>query len=417
MASKLDELEPLIEEVRRAAAAIPAGATVGLSERDRLVSAAQRLRIAADTPHEYLQEVRNQPIQNICIMMGIQIGLFKSIADGGRQGVSCADLSKRVKYSESVIWRIMRLMTSIGIGKEVGPATYQTNSILEALTTSPQVSGIHCMCVDIEISIFVRTELTLYRDGLMFPIGSKINEYMETCEFLEFRGPGQKGVLEFALGMPLWEAMRRDPRSKVVYDEYMSGRRAIVQDHWFDAFPVDQKLQGASLSSSDVLLVDIAGNTGHDITSFADRFAHLSGRLILQDLPETLNIIKDGSLGRVEKMEYDFFTPQPIKGARFYYMRNIIHDWSDERCKQLLANTVAAMDKEISTLLLDDWVLKDTDAPLLAATEDIMMLLVANGKERTRLEWDHLLSSVGLRIAQVWRSSEDRQAVIEAKKI
>ena len=39
----------------------------------------------------------------------------------------------------------MRLMTNIGIGEEVGPATYRTNRIVEALTTSPQTAGIHCM--------------------------------------------------------------------------------------------------------------------------------------------------------------------------------------------------------------------------------------------------------------------------------
>ena len=98
-------------------------------------------------------------------------------------------------------------------------------------------------------------------------------------------------------------------------------------------------------------------------------------------------------------------------------MRNIIHDWSDDLCKKFLANTVAAMDKDYSTLLLDDWVLEDTDTPLLAATEDVMMLLVANGKERTLSEWKNLLGDVGLEIVKVWRSPENRHAVVEAKKL
>ena len=152
-------------------------------------------------------------------------------------------------------------------------------------------------------------------DGLMFPIGAKIIEYMRTQEFHEFpKAPEQKGVSEFALGMPLWEAMRLDPNAKVIYDEYMSGRRAIVKDHWFDAFPIREKLShGLRTGPEDVLLVDIAGNTGHDILSFRDKFPDLPGRLILQDLHETLSIIKD-PLERIEKMQYDFYTSQPIKG-------------------------------------------------------------------------------------------------------
>lgn len=82
----------------------------------------------------------------------------------------------------------------------------------------------------------------------------------------------------------------------------------------------------------------------------------------------------------------------------------------------MLANQVEAMDKDYSTILLDDFVLDETNTPLLAATEDIMMMLVANGKERTLNEWKKLLGSVGLEIVKVWRGPENRQAVIEAKK-
>lgn len=157
----------------------------------------------------------------------------------------------------------------------------------------------------------------------MFPIGAKVLEYMRTQEFQEFPKGDQKGVSEFALGMPLWEAMRLDPTAKETYDTFMSGRRAIVQDHWYDAYPVQEKLsQGLHTGKDDVLLVDIAGNTGHDIKSFRDRFPKLPGRLILQDLDETLSIIKD-PLERIEKMQYDFYTPQPIKGQQHAFQSHV----------------------------------------------------------------------------------------------
>lgn len=56
--SKAKELEPFIREVQEAAAAIKR--EEGLAERDRLTDATRRLAIAADTPHEYLQGIRNQ---------------------------------------------------------------------------------------------------------------------------------------------------------------------------------------------------------------------------------------------------------------------------------------------------------------------------------------------------------------------
>ena len=49
-------------------------------------------------------------------------------------------------------------------------------------------------------------------------------------------------------------------------------------------------------------------------------------------------------------MEYDFFTPQPIKGARIYLFRSVCHDWDDEKSIVLLRRIVAALDSSYSRL-------------------------------------------------------------------
>lgn len=41
---------------------------------------------------------------------------------------------------------------------------------------------------------------------------------------------------------------------------------------------------------------------------------------------------------------YNFFEAQPIKGACFYYLRNIMHDWPDHnKCVEILAQLIAAL--------------------------------------------------------------------------
>jgi hypothetical protein len=94
----------------------------------------------------------------------------------------------------------------------------------------------------------------------------------------------------------------------------MGGRRE-GQPGWLDVYPVEAELAG-KITANSVLLVDIGGNQGHDLTTFRERYPKLAGRLILQDLPEPIDKISPPLEG-IEVMPYDFFTPQPVKG-RFY---------------------------------------------------------------------------------------------------
>ena len=69
-----------------------------------------------------------------------------------------------------------------------------------------------------------------------------------------------------------------------------------------------------------------------------------------------------------------------------------------------------------SSLLIDDWVLPDLNAPVAGGTYDIMMLLLLSGMERSERQWRALLESLGLEVKKVWRVDGVGEGVIEAKK-
>ena len=79
---------------------------------------------------------------------------------------------------------------------------------------------------------------------------------------------------------------------------------------WLDAFPFEQELC-QNITPEDALFIDIGGSTGQQCKTLRERY-HGPGRLILQDQPEVIEraIPTEG----VEKMVYNFWTPQPIKG-------------------------------------------------------------------------------------------------------
>jgi hypothetical protein len=169
-------------------------------------------------------------------------------------------------------------------------------------------------------------------------------------------------------------------------------------EEWFDFFPTEMRF--GSTSPGAPLLVDIGGGLGHDIAAFQSRFPSLPGRLVLQDLPSVINSIKELDPA-IERNAYDFFTPQPIKGARAYYLRTVLHDFPDKQAIQILKGIRDAMTSE-SVLLLNENFLPEKDVPLYNAEVDFSMLALFSSMERTQKEWSTLLEAAGLKLVKVW---------------
>lgn len=98
-----------------------------------------------------------------------------------------------------------------------------------------------------------------------------------------------------------------------------------LESKWYETTPVEEILS-TSCGASDVLLVDMGGNTGYDISRFHKAHPNLPGRLIVQDLPKSIDSINAKDIEPVEPMVHDFFKPQPIKGAKAYYLKYVLHD-------------------------------------------------------------------------------------------
>ena len=121
-------------------------------------------------------------------------------------------------------------------------------------------------------------------------------------------------------------------------------------------------------NDNDVLLVDVAGGFGHDLAGFvqSQHGSRLQGRVILQDLPIVIDDPVTKALPpRIEKQSHDFFTPQPVKGAKCYFMHIILHDWPDEDCIKILSHLRDAMTPGYSQLLVNDAILPETNCPLM----------------------------------------------------
>jgi hypothetical protein len=96
-------------------------------------------------------------------------------------------------------------------------------------------------------------------------------------------------------------------------------------------------------------------------------------------------------------------------------MHSILHDWPDDTCLKILANITAAMRPGYSKLLINENVIPDTDAQWEATGLDIMMLTLLSSRERTRENWQDLLTRAGLRIVKIWTARNGAESLIECE--
>ncbi|KAL6716758.1 hypothetical protein ACLMJK_006326 [Lecanora helva] len=151
-------------------------------------------------------------------------------------------------------------------------------------------------------------------------------------------------------------------------------------------------------ASQPILIVDVGGGRGQILEALRRARPDLKGQMIVQDLPREV----DGrqSSEDVQAMSYDFFTPQPIQSAHTYFFRHIFHDWPDSSCQKILMQTIPAMKRGFSRIIIMDAVLPSKGASAFASLFDINMIAIA-GIERTKTHWQTLLEGVGLTVKSV----------------
>jgi hypothetical protein len=98
-------------------------------------------------------------------------------------------------------------------------------------------------------------------------------------------------------------------------------------------------------------LVDVGGAGGSVCFEIAKKAP--SVKCIVQDLPFIIAMAHPPPdvASHLEYMPHDFFTPQPVKGADIYFMRWVLHDWSDKYALRILRNLIPALKKGAKIIL------------------------------------------------------------------
>lgn len=201
------------------------------------------------------------------------------------------------------------------------------------------------------------------------------------------------------------------------FDAFMSAYRA-GKPNWYDPgfYPVAERLiEGFDSGKNEVLLVDVGGGRGHDISMFAAQHPRHPEKLVLQDREQVIASIAEKKQLPFECHVHDFYTPEPIKGARAYSLHSVLHDWDDERGIKILESLKPALIPGYSRVLLNEIVLSEEHPSLAATSMDMMMLAHMSVHERTEGDWRRIIEKAGLRFVRIYNYPGVTESVIEAE--
>lgn len=219
-------------------------------------------------------------------------------------------------------------------------------------------------------------------------------------------------------GMGFFDYIASDPGIKAMFHNTMARLNQFASVPWTTIYPVNTLTAG--VKHDRPILVDVGGSKGHDVKHFLSAWpAAPPGSAVVQDRAEVFKLIDDPVLlqenGQVTLMPHDFFTEQPLKGARAYFLHRILHDWPDEKAEQILRHLVGALEREYSKVLIYEIVLGDRNPGRPPTFADISMMRQFASQERSETEWCELLGSVGLRLVKIWGQPRAFERLIEAE--
>lgn len=89
------------------------------------------------------------------------------------------------------------------------------------------------------------------------------------------------------------------------------------------------------------------------------------------------------------------------------------HDWSDEKCREILLALKPSMIPGYTKILLQERVVPPQGATWLSTAADLVMMCGLAGKERTEKGFMDLVDSAGMKITGIYTRTLGEESIIE----
>ena len=360
------------------------------------------------------------------IFIAAKLGLADYLKDGPK---SVEDLAEETKTHPDSLYRLLRMLSSIGIFAETKnegdeqqqqQQQQQVDQNIRRFELTPMASLIQS-----------EAKNSIRNFALMFGLES----FKNAIDDLLYSIQTGENSFKHANGLDMYEYLDRNQKEGQIFNSAMASLTSSVT-------PLISSMYDFSQFNT---IIDIGGGQGMLLSSILNDNAKLYG--VLFDLPYAIqsakklyarqsansneNVNHDIS-SRCKLLEGDFFKSIPTTAADGYIIKNVILNWDDRSAAIILKNCLQAMIDTTSSivrenqdnrknttpkLLIIDTIMPEGNEPFIGKFTDILMLaLTHKGRIRTEEEFRKLLSSSGFDITGIIRSLDPSNpfSIIEA---
>ena len=292
-----------------------------------------------------------------------ELGVADHLAQGPR---SPAELAKTLNADASALFRVLRLLASVGVFTEDAEGRFGLTPAADLLRS--QVPG------SLREAVLMLTQKIFWAP---------------TGELAETVRTGQT-PFDRIFGKPFFDYLTRDAAAGLIFHRGMSSLSELENN----------PIAGSYDFSPFQRVVDVGGGHGGFLIEALQSTPRLRG--VLFDHAQVLAGSRIASAGLADRCEHatgDFFQAVPAN-ADLYVLKRILHDWDDEACVILLSNCRAAMADKGRVLVIDT-VIPPGNAPHGGKVLDVMMLASLPGRERTEAELRGLFARAGLQLSRL----------------
>ncbi len=302
-------------------------------------------------PETRLWDLMRGAMTTKALAIAADLRIADALAEGRRP---VTELAEQNGSNPDTLHRVLRALASDGVFAEDEPGVFRNTEASELLRRDGWTEFAHLFG-----SVFSDATSTL---------DPRLSEETFTRKF----------------GTDFWSWLAANPEERTAFDAAMAagkerGADRLAQLDW----------------RADETVVDIGGGNGALLREVVQRRPELHG--IVFDLPETVR--DEASLGeRIEFAAGSFFDAVPVGDA--YLLSAILHDWSDERASAILHTIRSAASSEARLFVLETVIAPGND-PHGSKWLDLLMLVLAGGRERTEEEWRRLIEGAGFQVESV----------------
>jgi hypothetical protein len=212
----------------------------------------------------------------------------------------------------------------------------------------------------------------------------------------QLREGAQPSGYRRTFGQSLWEYFAERPAGGARFADAMRQLSALDQAALVRAYPWPRR----------GVICDIAGGIGHLLAAILERRRDVRG--ILLDVPEVIDEAEGffrtrGLADRIERRAGDFFSALDAR-ADVYIMKWILHDWSDDACRDILKRVRATMPSGSKVVTIDLHREPGRPNTITSMNDLLMLMLFEGGRERSPEEVHGLMRDAGLTPGRVRHS-------------